>query len=390
MTKHILISGGAVHAYLDDIKIITNKFKGGLMADLVGTFVKLAEQKKADVHVTYLCSKNSQQPWWDEFLGGEETPYLTCVHHNGIDDYMEKVLALTPDMDAVVLGAAVANLIPKNKIEGKFPSHNYKEGDTIPIDFTIAPRIIDRVKEVAPKTLLFGYKLLENVGYDELISAAYGVLLESKAVTVFANDTMDLMMKYAVTKERGVHPIHNKEVAGWILDRMDEKYYQTVFDPNEFILDFKKEEFIKLVKKHKHLFTHTPEGYIFGCVAKRIHLKGTVKKDSFFTTIRGKNEIESCTIVKNVDHEKCFIEIPIGYPRASLNTPLLHKIFEERTDVDSIVHYHGNKRDLITQAYATPGTNKDAMRSVMTIHPSFNIKGHGCILSFDKEGNLLK
>ena len=30
----MLITGGPVHAYLDAVKIITNKFKGGLMAEL--------------------------------------------------------------------------------------------------------------------------------------------------------------------------------------------------------------------------------------------------------------------------------------------------------------------------------------------------------------------
>ena len=228
MTKKILITGGPVHAFPDDVKIITNKFKGGLMVKLAGEFVDMAENlhaetkvnrgdKKADVHVTYLCSKNAQQPWWADYLGGEDTPHLTCVHHNGIDDYMEIVKGLAHTHDAVILGAAVANLIPKNKIKGKFPSHNYKPGDTIPIEFTIAPRIIDEVKKVNSNCLLFGYKLLSGVDYCELVRAAYGVLLESKAVTVFANDAMDLMQKYAVTKERGVHPIHNNQVAKWVL-----------------------------------------------------------------------------------------------------------------------------------------------------------------------------
>ena len=129
--KKILITGGPVHAYLDDVKIITNRFKGGLMVKLAGEFVKMAEnlheEKKvnrgddtADVKVVYLCSKSAQQPWWDEFLGGKDTPYIRCIHHNGIDDYMDKVVSLAPQMDAVVLGAAVANLVPKNKIKGKF------------------------------------------------------------------------------------------------------------------------------------------------------------------------------------------------------------------------------------------------------------------------------
>ena len=33
--KRILVTGGPVHAFLDDVKIITNSFKGGLMARLV-------------------------------------------------------------------------------------------------------------------------------------------------------------------------------------------------------------------------------------------------------------------------------------------------------------------------------------------------------------------
>ncbi len=400
MTKRILITGGPVHAYLDAVKIITNRFKGGLMSKLAGEFVAMAEQHEGkatltdviprDIHVTYLCSKFSQQPWWTEFLGGEETPHLTCVHHDGIDDYMEKVCSLAPDMDAVVLGAAVANLVPKNKIEGKFPSHNYKPGDSINIEFTIAERIIDQVKKANPMTHLFGYKLLSGVSYDELISAAYGVLLESKAVTVFANDAMNLMQKYAVTKERGVHLMHNDEVPQWILDRLEEKYYQTAFEPIEYIADFEKENFMAVVKKYEYLFTHTPEGYIFGTVAQRIRLKGKVPLTSFFTTIRGKNETEGCTIVKNVEHSNRNVVVGQGYARASLNTPLLHKIFEERSDVDTIVHYHGSKDDLATVGYATPGTDMDSLRSIMLIHPSFNIKGHGCILSLDKEGNLVK
>ena len=381
MVKKILITGGPVHAYLDDVKIITNKFKGGLMAQLANDLSKVE-----GIEIHYLTSKNSTLP-----VNKDRITNPKIIYHNGIEDYMEKVVTLSPQMDAVVLGAAVANLIPKNKIKGKFPSHNYKPGDTIPIEFTIAPRIIDEVKKVNPKTLLFGYKLLSGINYNELITASYGVLLESKAVTIFANDAKDLMQKYAVTKERGVHPLLNIDVAQWILDRINEQYYQTIFEPIEYIPDSQKDEFMELVKKYKFLFTHTPEGYVFGCVAKRIILSENPSQVSFFTTIRGKNEIKNYTIVKNVEHKNRFVVVPIGHHKASLNAPLLHRIFEIRQDVDTIVHYHGDRDDLLTQKYATPGTDKDSLRTGFeVINPSFNIEGHGCILSFDKKGNLLK
>ena len=70
--------------------------------------------------------------------------------------------------------------------------------------------------------------------------------------------------------------------------------------------------------------------------------------------------------------------------------PLFHYIFTHNNNVDHILHFHHQREDLRTEEYATPGTDKDSIRIEAKNHPSFNIKGHGCILSFDKEGNLIK
>ena len=375
--KKILISGGPVFAYLDNVKIITNRFKGGLMANLANQIAKMPEKN----NIIYLCSKDSKQP--------EPSCFIEVIHHNGLYDYRDKVLELAPKMDAIVLGAAVANLIPLNKIEGKFPSHNYSPGDIIPIDFTIAPRIIDMIKEVNPKVHLFGFKLLSNVSYYELIRAAYGVLLESKAVTVFANDTNDLMQKYAVTKERGVHPIHNNEVAQFILDRMNEKYYKTftreVVSENEY-LSKAEEELETIIKEHKNSFIKVEEGYVFGSAA----LKFGVDLNecwSFVTTARGKNEINDFSFVDTVDHNKKEVHC-MTTKKATLNAPLFHNLFRTFSNIHHILHFHHQRDDLITEKYATPGTYEDSQRE--KIKPSFNIKGHGCILSFNKKGELLK
>lgn len=164
--KKILITGGPVHAHLDSVKVITNRFKGGLMCQLVEDLLGY------DTHVTYVCAPS---------VGAvlpKEHDRLTLVTHGGFDDYYRKVLELAPTMDGVILGAAVANLIPANPYQGKFPSHSYKPGDIIPLNFKIAPRVIDEVKRVAPNAQLFGYKLLSNVSRDELIRAAYGIVLD--------------------------------------------------------------------------------------------------------------------------------------------------------------------------------------------------------------------
>src|SRR5258706_15656847 len=120
----ILITGGPVYAKLDAVKIITNTFKGGLMAQLAENLIK-----SGPVHITYLTSKGSRLP-----EAGCYSNSLAIFYHDGFEDYKQKVPALAPHSDAVVLGAAVSNLIPMNPWKGKFPSHNYKVGDKIPID----------------------------------------------------------------------------------------------------------------------------------------------------------------------------------------------------------------------------------------------------------------
>jgi hypothetical protein len=377
--KRLLITGGPVHAHLDAVKIITNKFKGGLMADLIKQF--FSGLGGYNCSVTYLTSKDAIQP---------NVPFaldLTVVHHNGFQDYRQKVLELSKDMDGVILGAAVANLIPLHPLEGKFPSHNYKVGDVIPIDFTIAPRVIDEVKKVNPKVHLFGFKLLSGVPHDELISAAYGVLLESKATAVFANDAKDLTTKYAVTKERGEHTMDNRGIADFVMDCLNDEYYKTipiestsdkVHHYNVLVDTFST--FVFLFDKYKHEFYETEEGYVFGTVAMRN------KNGGFFTTGRGKKELDGMVFVLNVDHKSRVVESLNEKP--SLNTPLLDWIFKTNPKVKAIVHLHNfdGLSYVPVLPYAIPGTVKDSKRD---IHTSFIIEGHGTFLLLDDKLNII-
>lgn len=370
--KKLLITGGPVHAHLDTVKIITNRFKGGLMADLVKCFFSY---DISGCSVTYLTSKDSVQP---------NVPFardLKVIHHDGFQDYRKKVLELSKDMDGVILGAAVANLIPLHPLEGKFPSHNYKVGDVIPIDFTIAPRVIDEVKKVNPNVHLFGFKLLSGVPHEELISAAYGVLLESKATAVFANDAKELTTKYAITKERGEHKMDNKGIADFVMDCLNDEYYKTEIPPTYTGYDYYSIDdgvlFGKLIEKYRKEFTSVKEGYIFGTVA----VKGNV--GYILTTGRGKKELGDVIYVRNVDHQN---RIVTALDKPSLNTPLLDWIFKTNPKVKAIVHLHNFDRNLLVLPYATPGTVRDSKRDINT---SFIIEGHGTFLLLDDKLNVI-
>ncbi len=359
--KKILITGGAVHGKLDDVKLITNRFRGGLMAELADLLSPFFE-------VTYLTSRGSVLP--QEVVG--------IIYHDGLYDYQDRVLKMAPDMDAVILGGAVANLIPQMPFSGKFPSHNYKPGDVINIPFVIAPRIIDQVKKVAPKTCLVGFKLLSGVSQNELIDAAYGVLQESGASVVIANDAKDLSKKFIVTKEKTAIPCNMGEVAEFLSGLIKSKYYKTVMVPYREAVDY--------LLKNNVLFNELKEQYKakfekhnnFGTVAVRIY------ENTFITTSRKKESVG--VYIDRVDHEQHIVYCE-GECKATLNAPLLDRIFKANPRVAYIVHYHEIVEGLPLYEYETPATVADSQRH--GIGKSFCIKHHGCYLLFNEEGLLL-
>jgi phosphopantothenate---cysteine ligase (CTP) len=367
MQKRILITGGPVHAYIDAVKLVTNRFKGGRMAQMANDFV---EQYECDV--TYLCTRDSSQP--------KPHPRMTVAYHDGFDDYREKVKRLAAQHTDVILGAAVANLIPANPIKGKFPSHHYKPGDIIPINFTIAPRIVDEVKAAAPYTNLFGFKLLAGVPHDELIHAAYETLLESGSMAVVAHDAKDLEKKYIVTKERGVHPIGNEGLVAYLWSLMTDTYYRSIVaPPDEFSADegVFRSEVARWMDGMPELFTKVEGGLLFGTIAMR----PLCDTEGFWTTARGKTELSGAVHVKRVDHVER--KVHTVRTKATLNAPLLDRIFRTLPNVQSIVHAHHQVPDLPTLPYAPPGSVRDTER---TITGSFNIAEHGCFMLFDIEG----
>lgn len=400
--KRILITSGPVHSHLDDVKIITNRFKGGLMASLANQMVGILDPslQKNDkdpfsYNVTYLSSKDTKKP--DDRNptrcgpAGSKCLNLHFVEHDGFDDYMQKVLELAPTMDGIILGAAVANLIPKNPIKGKFPSHNYKPGDVIPIEFTIAPRVINEIKKVAPHTHLFGFKLLSNVTKEELIHAAYTVVQESGATAVFANDATNLNQVYAVTKERAVHPLCRENIVFWLRPFLEDEYYRTVVYKGRLtalgLEDFARME--DLIQRYKDRFITVEGDYIFGTVAVRL------SGNAFLTTGRGKKELDHFVIVHAVDHKQRLVIVDTHGAKATLNAPLLSYIFENLPRVDAIVHYHQCDDRYPYMPYAPPGTVRDSIRSqVLFIHDikhpqSFNIENHGCFLLLNRNGDVL-
>ena len=217
----ILITGGPVHANLDAVKIITNTFRGRLMAEM-------ADLMKAKDRL------RSQRDLSD-FQGSQTaigccTPDMTVLYHDGFHDYMKQVLEMAPTYTRCRHSRSRCCQSDTNEPvgTGKFPSHNYKVGDKIPIDFTIAKRVIDEVKESRSQNPPLRFELSYLLSCrSTVITAAYGVLLESHATAVFANDAKSpLLTKSCVTKERGVHRMNMDDMATFIYQCLRDTYYR--------------------------------------------------------------------------------------------------------------------------------------------------------------------
>lgn len=369
--RHILLTGGPVHAHIDDVKIVTNRFRGGLMASLAKELVT-----RFDCMVTYLTAPGAEVPL--ETSDGR----LSVIRHQGFYDYEKLVAQLAPTHTDVILGAAVANLIPKNPIKGKFPSHNYNEGDTVSIDFLVTPRVITQVKKVAPMVNLFGFKLLSGAGHDELMKTAWHTLVSSKALSVIANDAKDLQTVYGLTKEGGEHPMARSELASFLWTLMNEEFYRTLEAPTQDRSDAAPalahlKSLISEYRAKPGFFVETPDGMVFGTVATRAPNGG------MWTTGRGKRELESQCYVSAVSHAT---QAVYAEGKASLNAPLLHRLLHGQTHAAAVVHGHFQHPGLKTLPYATPGTTRDSVRDV---YGSFNIANHGCFLLLDEVGQVI-
>ena len=374
MIKNILVSGGAVGAHLDSVKVITNNFKGGRM-------LALAKELAQHHDVRYLSSIKPVECSGIDFFSWQQ--------HTGYDSYRDYLLTHAMDYDAIILGAAIANLIPKNPWKGKFPSHDYNEGDIVPIDFIVAPRIINMVRSRMKRGAhLFGFKLLDSVPHEELINAAYDIVIDSKSTAVFANDRQDLDIKYAVTKEMGEHVLQSdKELVNFINLLLADSYYTTIFESPQRSFSFVEK--VKFGSELLYQFgmqfnkQYGKAQYRFGTVAMRC-------EEGFLTTVRGKKELGDWTHVLRIDNgelPRVVVNGEYNHTKATLNAPLLGNIFSANPRVQTIIHYHEQVDGFKTLPYAPPGTVRDSVRE--DISHGFNIEGHGTFKLFNGNGEQI-
>ena len=299
--KNILVTAGPIPAYIDPIKIVTNKFKGGLA-------IKTAKEiQKAGHNVTLLMWEGTPI----------DTPNMSIITCHDVFDYYNKMKASAHIFDAIICAAAVANLVPKNPLDHKFPSHNFKVGDNIPIEFTIAPRAIDAIKKENPRCTLIGYKCLD-APKDELVRAAKITLADSHADIIFANTPTEAKTKKtAIYSDDAAIEMTFEEHIKAIIDAIETIHYKTIIQTPQ--LSTKDEESLVHTKNIVRLYESTFEKH--GSVAVPFPTEN--HPHAFVTTSRGHRT--NPVLVLDIDHDKHVI---YATDKATLNAPSMHTAIE--------------------------------------------------------------
>lgn len=359
----ILISAGPIPARLDSVKYLTNRFKGGLAVKTAHKLTDLGHD------VTIIKWK---------FSGIDCHGVNGSIDVEDILDYKDKVLNF--DADVYVLAAAVANLMPSNPWEGKFPSHDYSVGEEFDIKFQIAPRIIDLVKKAHPRAGLVGYKLFDGTD-EELIKAGTETLENSKANIVFANHpAWAKKRKIMLTQDGAEIPVTFNQHISVINKLAHVKWYKTEIDSGDpfSIISMK----LKAFRSELDNFTYptTRKGNrVYGSFALRDR-----KQHSFITTTRGKQGT-GLTYISKVDHKR---RIVTATHKATLNAPLFDMLFKKHPEINILIHGHKQiKTQMIDYQYRMPGTDSEVNiakkgTAFWNDWNVFNIKHHGYIAGF--------
>ena len=234
--KKIVITAGGTSEKIDNVRKITNSSSGKLGLTIANHLLK----ENDDLIIYYVCSKNSLRPLdkrikvieiddtislknkIENLLLNEKIDYF--IHSMAVSDYMTDYVTTIERIKASIkntsnLEEAFSNIeiINGNKIS------SYEDNLVIVLKQT--PKIISIIKDLSPQTYLVGFKLLDGVPKEELISVAKKLRDKNKCDLVVANDLATIRngehIAYIIDKNNEIDESHGKDdIAKKLVRRM--------------------------------------------------------------------------------------------------------------------------------------------------------------------------
>lgn len=201
--RTFLITSGGTKVRLDEVRHVGNMSSGRFGADIARAALR------AGHYVVFLYAKGSIRP--DQAVLDLDVPYadllqqvttvladqaflagvrdnLNMIEYSDFDDYAKKLEIWARDTpDVTILAAAVSDYgMPPT--DGKISS----DKDEITFTMTKLPKLITKIREWAPETLLVGFKLLVDTTLSAMTEAANKQIKDAGSDFVVANDLRDI------------------------------------------------------------------------------------------------------------------------------------------------------------------------------------------------------
>jgi len=204
--KRLLITGGPTPVWIDDVRMISNRFKGSLAKRIANeAYLRGAEVK--------LLLGNS---------GIKIPTYIDTLVHEDFDQYKKNVMGElgrneSNFYDAGIFSAAVADYQPVEKYDGKIPSQGAI--DNIPLKQT--SKVIKEVRENFPKLYMVTFKYEDGISVEELLGIAKNRINNGGYQLVIANRAEDMKTNHEayMVSNNSVEKLHSsQEIASRLVD----------------------------------------------------------------------------------------------------------------------------------------------------------------------------
>lgn len=183
--KKILVTSGGTQEYIDDFRILTNISTGALGYK---TALKIAETGN---EVYFVCGKSSIQPNLSDLnLLPINMKIIRTVDEAA--DVIEKIV-VGEKIDAVVHAMAVSDFTFKKDKEIKLKSSDPEAFiEYMRQTIAINPKIISKIKQWRPETILIGFKFEIGLTSEELTALAEASIQRNDCDLVIANDKKEM------------------------------------------------------------------------------------------------------------------------------------------------------------------------------------------------------
>ena len=217
--KKVLITAGPTNEYIDEVMKITNMSTGRLGIELTrnylneGASVTLIATRsvfRSGLFEKYGLSgvdnlKSIPIETTEDMLNALKNEsvnkYDLVIHSSAVGDYKPEFTFRMEDLADEILELVESGKVTKEELLGVLVDPKCKVNDdtkissyepNLTVKLTLTPKLIARLREWYPESVLVGFKLLENVTKEYLIEVARKLCEKNKMDYIIANDLHDL------------------------------------------------------------------------------------------------------------------------------------------------------------------------------------------------------